>query len=207
MVAKTEEKKNVLAKLAELRERLSEMDIRKSGENTFARYRYFELEDFLPLVNHLSNKIGLCGVFNVINGIARLDIYDTFITDSNWASISFEIPFSEAQLKGCHPVQNLGAAVSYSRRYLWMIALELSESDALDATTGEIKPEKKPTAPAPVKSEQSAPATADVDSWKAALEQCTGVADLAAVWQTMPKELHTVLADVKNEMKQKILGE
>jgi hypothetical protein len=45
-------------------------------------------------------------------------------------------PMSEAALKGCHPVQNLGAVESYIRRYLWVAALEIVEHDALDATTG-----------------------------------------------------------------------
>jgi hypothetical protein len=45
-------------------------------------------------------------------------------------------PMSEAALKGCHPVQNLGAVETYIRRYLWVAALEIVEHDALDATTG-----------------------------------------------------------------------
>ena len=45
-------------------------------------------------------------------------------------------PMSEASLKGCHPVQNLGAVETYIRRYLWVAALEIVEHDALDAITG-----------------------------------------------------------------------
>jgi hypothetical protein len=47
---------------------------------------------------------------------------------------------AEAQLKGCHPVQNLGATQTYLRRYLYVLALEIVEHDALDATTGSEAP-------------------------------------------------------------------
>jgi hypothetical protein len=45
-------------------------------------------------------------------------------------------PMAEAQLKGCHPVQNLGASQTYLRRYLWVAALEIIEHDAVDSSPG-----------------------------------------------------------------------
>jgi hypothetical protein len=45
----------------------------------------------------------------------------------------------EANLKGCHAIQNLGAVETYTRRYLWVTALEIVEHDVLDATTGNDK--------------------------------------------------------------------
>ena len=42
---------------------------------------------------------------------------------------------STASLKGCHEVQNLGAVESYVRRYLYLTAFEIVESDCLDATS------------------------------------------------------------------------
>jgi hypothetical protein len=47
---------------------------------------------------------------------------------------------ADANLKGCHPIQNLGAVETYSRRYLYVTALEIVEHDALDATTGQETP-------------------------------------------------------------------
>jgi hypothetical protein len=47
---------------------------------------------------------------------------------------------AEANLKGCHPIQNMGAVQTYSRRYLYVSALEIVEHDALDATTGSEAP-------------------------------------------------------------------
>jgi hypothetical protein len=41
---------------------------------------------------------------------------------------------AEANLKGCHPIQNLGAVETYTRRYLWVSAMEIVEHDALDSS-------------------------------------------------------------------------
>ena len=41
-------------------------------------------------------------------------------------------PMREATLKGTHPIQNLGAVETYSRRYLYTIAFDIVESDTLD---------------------------------------------------------------------------
>jgi hypothetical protein len=41
---------------------------------------------------------------------------------------------ADANLKGCHPIQNLGAVETYNRRYLWVTAMEIVEHDALDSS-------------------------------------------------------------------------
>jgi hypothetical protein len=52
---------------------------------------------------------------------------------------------AEANLKGAHPIQNLGAVLSYQRRYLWMAAMEIVEHDIIDSSPRvEEKPEPKP---------------------------------------------------------------
>ena len=43
---------------------------------------------------------------------------------------------SELTLKGAHPIQNLGAIETYKRRYLYLTAYEIVESDYLDAIQG-----------------------------------------------------------------------
>ena len=48
--------------------------------------------------------------------------------------ITFTSPMSEANLKGCHAVQNLGAVETYIKRYLYQNCFEIVESDILDET-------------------------------------------------------------------------
>lgn len=124
---------NVYRRLQIARLLLQEKKLSKSGKNKFAGYEYFELQDFLPAVQTIFADTGLCAVFRVRTDAATLTIYNM---DAPSEEIIFTAPMASADLKGCHPVQNLGASISYLRRYLYVNALEIVEHDALDATTG-----------------------------------------------------------------------
>lgn len=104
-------------------------DIKKSGENTFAKYKYLELGDFLMPAQQIFHDLGLCGVVSFTAELATLTITD-IETDRQ---IVITSPMSSAALKGCHEVQNVGAVETYQRRYLWVTALEIVEHDAIDA--------------------------------------------------------------------------
>jgi hypothetical protein len=126
----------VYAKLQKARMMLQAAPIKKSGHNKFAGYQYFELGDFLPTINEIFNELGLCSVISFDKELATLRVIDT----DNGGSITFTSPMADAHLKGCHPIQNMGATQTYSRRYLYVSALEIVEHDALDATTGSEAP-------------------------------------------------------------------
>ena len=126
----------VYKKLQTARIKLQSMTLKKSGHNKFAGYQYFELGDFLPTINEIFHELGLCSVVSFDNELATLKIVDV----ETGGMIRFTSPMAEAQLKGCHPIQNLGAVETYQRRYLYVTALEIVEHDALDATTGQDAP-------------------------------------------------------------------
>lgn len=124
---------SVYTKLMTARITLQSMEIKKSGENKFAKYYYFELGDFLPAVQKIFYDLGLCGVVSYHEDRAILAIYDC---ENPTEVISFYSPMSSASLKGAHDIQNLGAVQTYLRRYLWVTAMEIVEHDALDAVLG-----------------------------------------------------------------------
>lgn len=130
---------SVYKKLQQARMLLQGTKLTKSGKNKFAGYEYFELGDFLPAIQKICNDIGLCGIVSFNHEMAYLQINDV----EDGTSIMFTSPMSSAALKGCHDVQNLGAVISYLRRYLWTNAFEIVEHDVLDATTGSIEPVAK----------------------------------------------------------------
>jgi len=136
---------SVYAKLQRSRMRLQSEPLKKSGHNKFAGYQYFELGDFLPTINKIFAEEGLCSLISFTSELATLQIVDV----ENGGIITFTSPMAEANLKGCHPIQNLGAVETYSRRYLYVTALEIVEHDALDSS--------EPVAPASAK-----PITVDV---------------------------------------------
>ena len=124
-------------KLMAARMSLQEATLKKSGHNKFAGYSYFELGDFIPTITEIFYNIGLCGVVSYDSEIASLTITDT----DDGTSLVITSPMAEANLKGCHPIQNLGAVETYTRRYLWVTAMEIVEHDALDSSAP-IKEEK-----------------------------------------------------------------
>jgi len=131
---------SVYKKLQEARIQLQNTKLNKSGKNKFAGYEYFELGDFLPQIQNICQKNGLCGMVSFTADTAYLTIHET----EGDGFVTFTSPMSSAALKGCHDVQNLGAVQTYLRRYLWTNAFEIVEHDALDATTGGVEPAKKP---------------------------------------------------------------
>ncbi len=128
---------NIYEKLQTCRVKLQEASLKKSGKNKHANYTYYELGDFLPTVNRLFAENKLFGYVSFTAEIATLTIIDT---EKQEDQIIFTSPMESAKLPNCHPIQNLGAVETYSRRYLYTTALEIVEHDALDATTGAEKP-------------------------------------------------------------------
>jgi hypothetical protein len=136
----------VYKKLIDVRNELQTMPLTKSGHNKFAGYKYFELGDFLPAIQGLFQKHGLCDVISFDQNIAVMNIYD--VDDGSF--VTFTSPMGSANLKGCHEVQNIGAVETYQRRYLYTVALSIVEHDALDAVTGSAPVEVKPVEVKPV---------------------------------------------------------
>lgn len=172
----------VYRKLMEARINLQATKLNKSGQNKFAGYQYFELGDFLPVVQAIFERVGLCGVVSFNADIATLTITDV----EDGSQIVLTSPMGSAALKGCHEVQNIGAVETYQRRYLWVSAMEIVEHDVLDATTGGDRPKHRPTEGVAVKKERESlvydVAAAikdrmDADDVVGAYEEASGITD------------------------------
>jgi len=108
---------------------LQAMPLKKSGHNKFAGYNYFELGDFLPQVNSIFNRIGLCSVVSFDAEYASLTITDV----DDGTMIVITSPMVESSMKGASAIQSLGGLQTYQRRYLYMCACDLVENDSFDA--------------------------------------------------------------------------
>ena len=125
---------NVFEKLTAARLFFMNAGAKKSGRNAFAKYDYFELADILPVANRAAKEIGFACIVRFGKEEATLEFVDTEKPEDR---IVFASPMSTADLKGCHPVQSLGAVETYTRRYLYLACFEITECDALDATAGQ----------------------------------------------------------------------
>jgi hypothetical protein len=103
--------------------------IKKSGENKFAGFEYFELSDFIPAVSKIFDIAGLCGVVRFTDTEASLTVYDA---DGD-GSIVFTSPLVMAENAKGQAIQSLGSTHTYFRRYLWLLAMDIVEVDLVDA--------------------------------------------------------------------------
>jgi hypothetical protein len=183
----------VYKKLVAVRSELQAMPLTKSGHNKFAGYKYFELGDFLPSIQMLFNKYGLCDVISFTEDLATMVVYDT----DDGSSVTFTSPMGSAQLKGCHEVQNIGAVETYQRRYLYVTALAIVEHDALDATTGSapVEPKKVVEVKKPDVGTVTEPNPDDalmIESLITFGETCESMSELTGLWKKNQKAIDSI---------------
>lgn len=133
--------KSVHERLQAVRTDLQKVEMKKSGKNGFANYSYFELADFLPLVNELCAKHRITPAMSFTPQEATLTLVNQ---DDVTDTLEFKMPFMVCEMKGQNRIQCLGSAITYSRRYMYMTVFEIVESDGIDSLSAEQKEEVKP---------------------------------------------------------------
>lgn len=133
--------KNVYQKLIEARKRFAEANVKKSGINRYAEFKYFTLEDIVPVKTQIFNELGLVDVISFEVDRAYLDLYS--VSDLS-DPIRFASPTAQDESLIKNPIQKLGAIQTYVRRYLYMLELDIIEGDAIDETSGK---DEAPAAP------------------------------------------------------------
>lgn len=153
--AKETKDANVYQRLLTARAKFLEADVQKTGKNMHLSFKYFELDDIVPSAIRIFNEVGLIPIVNFTADTATMNVINT---DNPEESISFTAPFnqiapivSNAGKQATNEMQALGSSITYMRRYLYMMALDICESDSIDANIG------NDTAPA--QTEKKAPAT------------------------------------------------
>lgn len=150
--------KNVFQKLLEARTLFMEEDVKKSGKNMKMSYKYFELQDIVPVALPIFKKVGLLPVTTFTNDVATMVLHDV---DNPTDYITFTSPMRDiapiiSNTTGgevTNAIQRLGSVETYQRRYLYMIALDIVESDSIEPSTGD-NPPPAPKATAPATPEQ-----------------------------------------------------
>lgn len=132
---------NVYQKLIQARLTFMEGGVEKTGKNMFMSFMYFELEDIVPRATKIFNDIGLLPVVKFEDGQAKMDVINT---DNPDEVVTFTAPFDKIEpiisnnkgTKATNSMQALGASITYMRRYLYMIALDICEADEIDGNLG-----------------------------------------------------------------------
>jgi len=191
--------KTIHAKMAEIKKRLAETKIKKSGYNKFAGFKYHELPDFLNEINKLNNEIKVNDSIHIdkAGDVCLLTLTNTENTDDYY---TVSIPYSEAQMlaSGGQPskvddIQRLGSTITYMRRYLYMTAYNIQENDVVDSLD-QNAPRRGPE-----------PVSKSVDSLLIDIRKCENIEKLKAIWNDnlnsqSDQEFQTALKNKKEEL-------
>ena len=148
---------NIYKKIQKVKLELSQRELKKSGENTFSKFKYYELGDFLPSIIELCDKYGLFTKIDFeneytfsntetetsktkIGEVATLTIVNS---DNPKEEQEYTSNVKELDLKGANAIQNYGGVQTYLRRYLYMNAFDIVEADMFDSQEFEKKKKKK----------------------------------------------------------------
>ena len=125
--------KNIYTKLMEVRVAFHKLELKKSGHNKFAGFKYYELGDFLVPATSLLQEANLCPMISFNNELATMTLING---DNPEEQIQFTSPMRELSLKGTNEIQNLGGIQTYLTRYLYIQLLNVVEADSFDAVSG-----------------------------------------------------------------------
>ena len=177
---------SVMKKLQKSRVDWQSKPRKKSGFNKFQNFKYFVLKDILPTVNEIFNKNGLYSQYNLTKDYAELIITDSSTGDY----LIYRIPVQKLD----NPtMQNIGAINTYSKRYLYMNALEIEEDeDELDSQDLD-KPVNKESKEELIKKISEALGESKLNTWlktskKEKIEDFT-VEELSKVWNSYSKNI------------------
>lgn len=132
----TTKAQNVHQKLLKARAMFLAANPNKSGKNMQLAFKYFELDDIVPIATKIFEEVGLISLVSFEDGKAWMHIVNI---DNSSECVSFSAPFkpiepivSNAGKQVTNEMQALGSSITYMRRYLYMIALDICEPDGID---------------------------------------------------------------------------
>ena len=143
------EKKNIYQKLMQARIDFAKKNIQPSGYNAHLNFDYLELKDIIPVANKVmqDNGIMLVTDFSSVECIGKvIDLSGE--SEPIMFTIPLPDPTKDAERLKLNVVAMTGAQVTYLRRYMYQLVLDIVVQDEVDAdgdTTPIVKPSVKST--------------------------------------------------------------
>lgn len=199
-------KSSIYAKLNTVRAELSK-DLQKSGKNSYSKYDYFQLKDFMPQAIKLCEQYGLftkfwidkeklelpakitnTQTFNEAGQAVITEVKEENFTYVEYAHllvidtesediIEFKKETRECQVQAAQPIQNLGSKSTYMKRYMYIDVFEINENDEIEENAG--KPE--PKVEKKTTRSSSKPKVAEVSTQPVVYTEAQSVEEMAAV--------------------------
>lgn len=168
-----------LKKLSKAIELIKGKDLKKKGKNTFSKYDYYTPDQVSELVIGACHEVKIFPKFdltrNELGITGKLSVYDI---ESDDAPVVFEMASDIPSIKATNVSQQLGGAMTYTKRYLFMNAFDIADNN-LDFDTSE-------------NTEKQAEQKMGIDdavktSITNAVNQCKTIADVKEMWNANPE--------------------
>ena len=165
-----EKKKNSYQRLMQARIDFAKKNIQPSGYNAHLNFDYLELKDIIPVANKVLADNGLMLVidFSSVECIGKvIDLFDE--NEPIIFTIPYPDPAKDAERLKLNVVAMVGSQVTYLRRYMYQLVLDIVVRDEIDADADE-SPVVKPAVKATPKKTASKPEVKTVPKVEAKAE-------------------------------------
>lgn len=140
------DKKNVYQKLADCREDFLASGMKKTGVNKHAEFKYFQLEDIIPIAMEVFKKNKVIFHVSMDKDIAEGKFVN--LEGDDVITICLPMAFIAEPAKfRMNECQANGSAITYMRKYLYFALFDLIEHDAIEEAT----PKKEDVKSEPIK--------------------------------------------------------
>lgn len=140
------DKMSTLKKLNDAIELIKSKNLKKKGRNTFSKYDYYTPDQVAELATGACHEVKLFPKFDLIRnelGITgKLSVYDI---ETESEPIVFEMASAIPDIKATNISQQLGGAMTYTKRYLLMNAFDIVDNNLDFDTTENTKATVKTT--------------------------------------------------------------
>ena len=133
------ESKSLNESIINIRVKLQNAKLKKSGKNKFAGFDYFELADFLPKLNELMLEEKINDRFSIINNsdgtmtASLLLIKGDEQQEYTMPFVLFTTPLNKSGQPSMQDIQYLGALNTYYKRYLYLNAFGITDGEVIDS--------------------------------------------------------------------------
>ena len=139
------ENKTLNESIIDIRVKLQNSKIKKSGKNKYAGFEYYELKDFLPKLNELMKEEKINDVFSIEQEVATLTLIKGEEKQKYTIPFTlFDTPLNKNGSPSMQDIQYLGALNTYYKRYLYLNAFGITDGEIIDSMdNSELKDNKK----------------------------------------------------------------
>ena len=139
------ENKTLNESIIDIRVKLQNSKIKKSGKNKYAGFEYYELKDFLPKLNELMKEEKINDVFSIEQEVATLTLIKGEEKQKYTIPFTlFDTPLNKNGSPSMQDIQYLGALNTYYKRYLYLNAFGITDGEIIDSMdNSELEDNKK----------------------------------------------------------------